>query len=289
MDVYEIVTERIIKRLKEGDIPWKKPWMTSRIPPSNLFSKKPYQGVNILLTSSTGYASPYWVTYKQAKDLGGNVKQGEKAGTIVVFYKLLETKETNSKGKPITIPFLRYSSVFNSQQCNGLEIPEEDNLNPLADFKPIPACEEILKQYKVKGPTIKENMDRACYSPFRDEVHMPSKSTFDSEEGYYTTIFHELGHSTGHKSRLNRDIKALYQSKHDYSKEELVAEMTACYLSNLSGIEQRVEDNSVAYLQGWIRALKGDKKFLVTAASKAQKAADYIQNVNGQQEVKEAA
>lgn len=290
MDVYSIVTERIVARLEAGEIPWRKPWVSSQNPPANLIAylqnKRTYQGINVWLTAAAGYSSPFWLTYKQAKDLGGNVKAGEKAGSIIVFFKSHEIEEIDENtGLAKHIPVLRYYSVFNIAQCEGIDeyLPSEHLTNPLVLFNPIESCEKIVANYRMNGPEIEHGMTRAAYSPSRDKVILPQREAFYSPEEYYTTLFHELGHSTGHETRLNRDMTGMF-GDHSYSKEELIAEFTAAYLANLTGIEHKTEENSAAYIQHWIKVLRDNKKYLVSAAAAAQKAANYIQGINAQEQ-----
>ncbi len=230
-DVYQIITDRIISQLESGTVPWHKPWnVGTHGGPQNLISKKEYRGVNVFLLSCMPYSMPYWVSYKQAQQLGGNVCKGEKS-TPVIFWKWLEKTDTET-GKPFKVPLLRYYNVFNVSQCDGIDgkIPqvEESDVEP---FEPIAECERIVEAMPDR-PEIRHGMDGGFYQPSNDFVGMPDRERFDSPEGYYTTLFHELTHSTGHKNRLNRKGIATiagYASE-TYSKEELVAEMGASIL-----------------------------------------------------------
>jgi antirestriction protein ArdC len=285
MSVYEIVTDQIIKQLESGNVPWRKPWNTAA--PCNLVSQKEYRGINTFMLSASGFPSRYWLTYAQAVKLGGHVKQGEH-GSIVVFWNIGEEK-LNAKTGKLSKPFLlRYYRVFNLAQTEGiahkLGIAE-------ASAKPVPdiaACESLVASMP-KAPAIKAS-DRAFYRPSCDEVGIPSKTVFHSSEAYYATLFHELTHSTGHSSRIGREgIEQLNSfGSESYSKEELIAEMGAAYLCGFTCIAPAVIENSAAYLRSWISALKGDSKLLVTAASAAQKAADFIRGVSAKADVTEA-
>ncbi len=274
MKAYEIITQKIIERLEKGDIPWHKPWSVQQGMPKNLITKKEYRGINVFLLASNHYPSPYWLTYKQAKDLGGNVRQGEK-GTPVVFWKWLSiTEKEDEKETEKQIPFLRYYTVFNVAQCDGFQ----DKVPGLkqSEFNPIERCEQIVNNYAGK-PEIQPS-DRAWYSPSLDKIGIPPASLFNNPEEYYSTLFHEMTHSTGHASRLDRSgIKDVspFGSK-SYSQEELVAEMGAAFLCGNAAIENKTIDNSAAYIQGWLRKLSNDKKCVIIAAAQAQKAADYI-------------
>ena len=274
VDVYQKVTDEVIAAIEGGDLPpWRKPWLGGG-PPMNLVSKKPYRGVNVFLLGIAPYACPYWVTFKQAKTLGGNVKKGEKS-RFVVYFNFIERKD-KATGKKKHIPFLRYSNVFNVEQCEGLEgkLPEAPEK---LDFQPIELCERIVNGFD-NPPTRIDGNDRAFYRPPTDELGMPTKDSFSSVEGYYATLFHEMTHATGHQSRLHRDevVGTGMFGGEDYSREELVAEMGAAMLCGEAGISPETIENSAAYLKGWLSKLRDDKRLIVTAASRAQKAADLI-------------
>lgn len=284
MNVYEIITNRITEQLEKGVIPWKKTW-TGGIEgmPQNFITKKAYRGINPFLLMSMGYSSPYWMTFNQAKAKSATVKKGEK-GTPVIFWNW--TEKTNEAGKVESIPFLKYYTVFNADQVEGLNLPVvEGEVKPV--FNPIMECEKIVEGMPLK-PVVAYGGDRACYAPSTDKVCMPEKIAFISEPEYYGTLFHELIHSTKHESRLNRkddNGKTSHFGNETYSKEELVAEFGAAFLCGVSGIETTVIENQAAYIQGWLKRLKDDSKVLVTAAAQAQKAADYILNKKAIEEV----
>jgi antirestriction protein ArdC len=277
--VYQIVTDQVIKQLASGTAPWRKPWRCE--PPSNLVSGKQYKGINPFLLASQGYGSRYWVTFNQANKLGGHIRKGEKS-SVVTFWHIGEEKTVrDADGNPRkSKPFLlRYYRVFNIEQTEGIA----DKLglgNASPRVPPIEQCEAIVK--RMPNAPVMQQSDRAWYRPSRDSVGMPSRSLFHSSEEYYSTLFHELTHSTGHSSRIGREgIEQLNTfGSESYSKEELVAEMGAAMLCGVTGISPATIPNSAAYLQGWISRLRGDSKLLVSAASQAQKAADYIQGGN---------
>ena len=276
MNVYEIVTAEIIAKLEAGNCPWKKPWNTTA--PKNLVSQKEYRGINTFLLSASGFPSPYWLTYAQAVKLGGNVKKGEH-GHIVVFWNVgteriyFKKDGTEKTGKPF---LLRYYRVFNLSQTEGIQ----SKLGIVdADSKPVPsigACDTLLANMPDR-PAIKAS-DRAWYRPSTDEIGIPDKSVFHSSEAFYATLFHELTHSTGHASRVGREGVEILNTfgSETYSKEELIAEMGSAMLCGVTGIAPVIIENSAAYLRSWISVLKGDSKLIVTAASAAQKACDYI-------------
>lgn len=282
MNVYEIITERVIANLEKGTIPWKKAWQTNGMPVQNALTKKAYRGVNVFLLNTANYSSPYWLTYKQAESRGGNVKAGEK-GNPIVFWKWNTYEKENDAGdiEEKSAPMLRYYTVFNSEQCEGLELLSL----PMGDkkayaFNAIPECERLISEIR-DIPGISHGGARAFYSPSKDAIQMPSKADFEKAEEYYSTLFHEITHSTGHHSRLNRFEEnapiAMFGSE-SYSKEELVAEMGAAFLCGTARIEPTTLDNSSAYIASWLKALKGDKKLVIMAAAKAQKAADFLLN-----------
>lgn len=275
LDVYDIVTARMIELLENGVCPWNKPWKSGAVP-SNFVSKKAYRGINVFLLAFTGFDCPYFVSFKQAAELGGTVKKGSK-GFPVVFWNWFPKRENGApvfkNGKPEMIPFLRYYTVFNLEQCEGIEWKK-----PSANaFSPIEMADAYVNGMK-NAPEIRHGGNRACYSPSFDRVQMPNKEAFATVEGYYATLFHELTHATGHEKRLAR--KGIMEIDHfgseQYSREELVAEMGSAFLCAFSGILPSTENNSAAYLANWLKALKNDKKLVVTAAGQAQKAVDYI-------------
>lgn len=270
-DVYQLITDRIIALLEAGVVPWQKPWNSVSGPPRNFISQKAYRGINLFLLHAAGYQCPFWLTFNQIESLAGKVKKGEKSFPIV-FWKIFETEE---KGEVHKIPFLRYYRVFNVLQCEG--IPWTKAGAPVAPFEPIERCEGLVRGMP-KRPAIDQGRGRAGYSPFLDRIEMPDAASFASRQAYYNTLFHELTHATGHSSRLGRkEIVEVHQFGSDpYSREELVAEMGAAFLSAEAGISPATLSQSAAYIQNWLRRLKDDRKLVVQAAAQAQKAADYI-------------
>lgn len=278
---YDKITQIIIAELEKGSIPWQKPWATAGAP-VNAKTGKEYRGINTLvlgLTAQTrGFKSNLWLTFNQAKDMGGYIKKGA-TGTPVVFWKLF-TAEDKDTGEETTIPLLRHTTAFNLDQTEGVELPESrattEHPEPL---EPIVVAERVVDNMPNK-PQMTVGGSRAFYKPSTDTVNMPERQSFKTSEGYYGTLFHELGHATGHASRLNRKGIASdrdFFGGQTYSKEELVAELTAAFVCGSIGIATTNEiTNSVAYIQSWLKALKDDRKLLVHAAAAAQKAADYI-------------
>lgn len=280
MKVEDVITQRIIEKLESGVVPWHKPWCDAGAP-KNLITKKEYRGVNVFLLACAGYASPFWASYKQISELGGVVKKGEH-GFPVVFWKFVDCKEKDESGAEISkkIPFLRYYTVFNTQQTEGIDekkIPAlEKRYN---EIEKIEQCEQVVFSMPQR-PEILNKEQRAYYVPSTDHVNMPGMETFDGSAEYYSTLFHELTHSTGHESRLNRKgITGLHSfGTQEYSKEELIAEMGAAFLCGHCQIENKTIDNSASYIKSWLRKFEDDRKMVIFAAAAAQKAVDFILN-----------
>jgi antirestriction protein ArdC len=275
--VYEIITEKIIKQLESGVAPWRKPWTCQT--PANLLTQKEYRGLNVFTLASQGFASRFWLTFNQATKLGGRIRKGEKSSPVI-FWNIGEDRETITPDgtKETSRPFLlRYYSVFNLSQTEGIGI-SASLLQETRTNDPIETCEQIVTN--MPNPPAFEQSDKAWYLPSSDAVGMPARGLFHSSEEYYCTLFHELAHSTGHAKRLHRDNfdNPVSFASESYSKEELIAEMTAAMLSGVMGIEQKTLENSAAYLKTWIARLRSDSRLLVSAASQAQKAADFIQS-----------
>jgi len=274
--VYEIITEKIIKQLESGVAPWRKPWTCQT--PANLLTQKEYRGLNVFTLASQGFPSRFWLTFNQATKLGGRIRRGEKSSPVI-FWNVGEEQEltTQDGTKETSRPFLlRYYSLFNLSQTEGIDIPES-LLQETRTNDPIETCEQIVTN--MPNPPAFQQSDKAWYLPSSDVVGMPARGLFHSSEEFYATEFHELGHSSGHPKRLHRenfDNPAHFGSE-SYSKEELIAEMTAAMLCGVAGIEQKTLHNSAAYLKTWIARLKSDSRLLVSAASQGQKAADFIQ------------
>lgn len=273
-DLYQEVTDRILATLRNGVCPWRKDWTATNDTPRN-WDNRPYRGINWLMLSTLAYKSPVYVTYKKALDLGGQVRKGEK-GQLVVFWKFFKGKDTDpNTGKNKTVPMLRHYYVFNVEQCENLPALPAVDARP---FTPLDECERIVSSMP-QAPSITENGRGSCfYRPSTDSVHMTDRHAFKSSEGFYGTLFHELGHATGHPSRLNRPgitEKANFGSD-TYSREELVAELTSANLCAHAGIASPVIENQAAYLQSWLNVLQEDTKAIVWAAGKAARAADFI-------------
>jgi antirestriction protein ArdC len=286
VDAYQLATDRIIQLLEEGTVPWRRPWRgVGDGEQRNLKSKNAYRGINQLLLMCSGYGQPWWLTFKQAKEIGAEIPKGTKT-TPVVFWKVIE--RAVEPGTPKSRPrpdgtwvtgamFLRYYRVFNVEQ---LVMPEGSVPEPVAETEPANMrALAVCKRYGDDGgPAFSHGGDRAYYSPSRDAVRMPVVAAFNSEDAYWSTRFHELVHSTGHQSRLARDGIIGLDSTHGsepYAMEELTAEMGAAMLAAVVGIDSTVEA-SAAYIASWLRVFKDDPKFVVNAAARAQRAADMI-------------
>jgi len=270
MDIYAEVTNRIIDQMEQGIIPWQKPWIAS----GNAISRatgKPYSLLNQMILGRGGE----YLTFAQCQKEGGKVRKGEKS-QMVVFWKFIEQEDEETHEKK-QVPFLRYYSVFHIDQCEGLTAKHTKPLAQTAN--PDETAERIIYDYLSReGVTLKhQEGDRAFYSPSTDSITLPLLAQFAETAEYYSTAFHELTHSTGHANRLNRLEKTAFFGTEAYSKEELVAEIGAATLVNAAGLETSSSfRNSAAYIQNWLKVLKDDKRFIVSAAGKAEKAVALI-------------
>lgn len=336
VDPFQATTDRIIQMIEEGGVmPWHKPWVGESGLPTNLSTGKVYRGINIFTLSFTPYASHYWLTFNQARDLAvkearasgrkvrkiivaeevdldgatetfkklvestyrksfyydadkdelfrGGIRAGEKKFGYVVFWKSRTWTEEKTRPDGTVeerdryVPMLKFTPIFNALQADGITIP---TVHRPEGFTSISACEQVIEEYD-RGPTVDHGGNRACYWPSRDAISLPDKDAFDRPEFYYTTRFHEEVHGTGHESRLKRKtlMDTTYAGSHQYSEEELVAEMGASFLAAHTGISiAPVIENTAAYLSHWLAVIKKDPKLLVHSASRAQKAVDYILN-----------
>lgn len=279
VDVYQMVTDRILEQMANGVIPWQKPWHGGLEGAISYTTGRPYSLLNQLLLGKEGE----YLTFNQVKERGGKVKKGAKA-QMVVFFKRFVVKEeqTNEEGekeeKQKVIPLLKHYMVFHIDDCEGIESKIDEK--PVCTLSPIESAEKVIDTYYGRE-SVKLNVrlsDKAYYSPSSDEVVSPKLEQYDSAEEYYSTLFHESTHSTGIESRCNRDMSGWFGTD-PYAKEELVAELGAAFLSNKCGLDSdKAFRNSVAYLQSWSRRFKEDKRLIVSAATKAQKAVDFILN-----------
>jgi antirestriction protein ArdC len=275
MNVSEIVTNRIIEQLEKGIIPWNKPWGSAKA--INYVTRKPYKGMNILLLDQPGE----YLTFNQCKAAGGSIKKGAKS-KMIVFWKMynkeVDADEADKKTK--TIPVLNYYNVFHISDCDGVESKIKGNEKP--ELESIPDKDEFINKY-MSNEQIRyeqEHSDKAYYTVEQDKIHLPLTKQFEGIAEYYSTLFHEMIHSTGHQKRLNRlELAQYHSSKEVRSKEELTAEIGAATLMNESGLESAGSfKNSTAYIQSWVSVLKNDTNMIIQASSRAQKAVDYIKS-----------
>ena len=275
--VYQLIADRILTLLEQGVVPWQQPWAGGW--PRNLVSSRPYRGINIFLLGCQSYTSPYWLSFpRQVNDRGGRLRRGERV-TSVVFWKPLGVTPQEAHNQEALesvttrIPVLRWYKVVNVEQCTGIEVPTP----PERIFEPLVACDQVVEAMP-QCPTIVHQGFQAWYAPSTDTIQMPVPKSFQKSEAYYSTLFHELTHATGHTSRLNRPTLTdlcPFGTTH-YSKEELVAEMGAAFLCGHTGIANTTIEDSAAYIASWMARLRNDTTLVVQAAAQAQKAVDCI-------------
>ena len=289
-DFYAEVSARIIAELEAGAAPWVKPWSATpgANTPCNAVSNRPYSGCNVVLlmmAQATAYRTPRYLTFKQALELGGNVRKGEH-GTKVVFVKQLQVQNQGAAdGSTRLIPMMKEYTVFNVDQCDNL--PDSVTIG-----KPMrarnPDTRDVLADAFLHstGADIREGQSEPLYVPNRDFISMPGFAEFKSADHFYNAVFHELTHWTGHTLRLDRDLRNRFGSR-DYAAEELIAELGAAFLRAEFGFDGDVRN--AGYLATWIELLKADKRAFFTACSKASKAADYLRGLALAEPVKRAA
>ncbi len=288
-DIYAQVTDRIVSQLEQGVVPWKSPYFSKVGLPRNFSSGRAYQGINVFLLGCQRFTSPYFLTFLQAKEMGGHVRKGER-GHMVVKYGTYQKDEDQAQGgeEAETRRYLKSYTVFHASQVEGVAFPEPENLPELTLTERTDRARAIVDAMP-HAPVMREGSAVPCYRKGTDSVHMPERGFFVSEGAYYATLFHELVHSTGHERRLarpslmeNKGMDAAGDTARKiYAEEELVAEMGASFLNAHAGIMEGEVENSAAYLQSWITALKSKdaKGWIIRAASQAQKAANFILNV----------
>lgn len=277
MSVYEIITSRILKELKKGIIPWARGWKPDYHPPTNWFTQKPYHGLNLLLLQWNGqYAS-----YKQIVDAGGKVKKGATA-TPIIFWKPFEVQEPD-KDDPQLKFCLRYYSVFEiGIDTEGIERKEISPISPVLG-------NALVKPYLASGPAIAHGYTSASYDPKKDAIRLPQVKQFHSPDHYLKTLFHEIIHSTGHSSRLQRPMDTQSEDQKYYATEELTAEIGSAFLCNFAGIDsEQIFRQNTSYIQSWLRVLEDNPRMVISAASMAQKATQYIVDYQTKDEIKVA-
>jgi len=278
--VYQIVTDRIVEALDNGVVPWSKPWKGGHALPYNMYSMNPekgrfYKGANVPLLWMSGHTDPRWLTYNQAKKNGIEIKDEEtKNSHVVVFWKFIEKKDKN--GDVInSFPILRYFRVYNAEQCkNAPALPEFPEVDPTENFE---NCQAMMDIY---GVDVEHGGARAFYNPLKDEISVPEAGQFKDVESYWATLLHEAIHSTGHDSRLERNLDS--SNKASYAFEELVAEMGSAFLCAQLGIERDdLTANHASYIAGWKQVLTGDPRAFMRAAKLARQASDYVLEYSG--------
>lgn len=300
--VCQAMTDEMLKRLERGDIPpWAREWKSGGVngPVRNAFSNTPYQGINVLNLNmamiDSGYSDPRFATWKQIQEKGGRVSTGEeKRFHYINFWKTFDQKDKqgrlvkDSNGKQKKIPFLQVYRVYNVEQTEGLNLGgfKDENAAP---FAPIETAREIWEAWNDK-PELRHGGDLAAYYSNRDLITMPKPEAFNKPEAYYATLFHEMGHATGHDKRLARPGIANPSrfGTATYAREELVAEMYAAMMCGISCIAPVTIDNHVAYCKSWADRLREDGNLLIVAAGAAQKAVDYTFATSGVAELVEA-
>ena len=274
-DIHQAITDQILAAMEQARGTGRRLWDSQPSLPLNLTTGKPYQGINTLILwaagLSHGYTSPYWLTYKQAAERGGQVRKGEH-GTVCVFYKPWESTDTNKDTGETEIvkgAVLKSFTVFNLDQVDGIEAPARE---PRAPFAAIGEAERILR---ASPAPIKTGGTQAFYRPAPDTIHLPNREAFISAESFYSVALHEMTHSTGHKSRLDRDFSGRFGTE-AYAFEELIAELGSAFLNTDLGIIGSTLQDHADYLAHWIAILKSDKKAILTAAAQASKAHGFI-------------
>ena len=283
-DVYQKVTDRIVSELERGVRPWLKPWSAGngegRITRPLRANAIPYQGINVLMLWSEaidkGYVSPGWMTFKQALALNANVRKGEHGSLVVYADKITRTETNRETGEDIEreIPFMKGYTVFNTEQIDGL--PEHFCPKPAPRSETVQRIARADSFFAATGANVVHGGSRACYVPSTDNVHMPHIDFFRDSESYYATLAHELTHWTRHATRLNRDFGRKRFGDEGYAMEELVAELGSAFLSADLELTPEVREDHASYIASWIKVLKDDKRAIFTAASHAQRAADFL-------------
>ena len=287
-DTYQRITNFVFEQLEKGNVIWQQGWNSLGLP-KNIVTGRVYQGWNVFLlnfiTLYHEFKTPYFLTYVQAMAAGGTIRRGQ-TGFPVVWWATMESKdkfiEINGERQAQTFRVPKCHTVFNIDQTHGIEFPKVEELFR-SHSEMIHACDEVINNMPNR-PGIKHGGDKAYYNKATDCITLPNVEIFHSDEAYYKTKFHELAHSTGHKSRLNREelMKSDGFGNELYSKEELTAELTAAFLCAICGIEQQTIVNSAAYIQGWLKSLQNDKRLILKAAAQAQAAANYILNISSE-------
>ncbi len=283
-DILQEVTNAVIEALERGVTPWRRPWVDGKAPtegtPHNAITGRAYSGINYVQLTMLGmrHTRAGWLTFNQCKQAGGHVRKGEH-GVPVVFWKPSERTTRGEDGSESTERFLllRTFTVFNVEQCEGLKLPVRRNAKPvLVPVDPDDAIgpARVLLE-SLSDCTLRHGGNRALYMPALDAIQLPEPQQFTSTDHYRATLAHECAHATGAKQRLDRDLTGRFGSE-AYAAEELVAELSAAMVGARLGFDTSLIEHHAAYLADWLRVLKNDRKALLTAASKAQQACDYL-------------
>lgn len=274
--VYQVINDKIIEIMKQGVIPWKQAWR-DMYAPENYYTGYKYRGINLFLLTAVSESKGYsnrWLTFRQIITLGGKLKAYSK-GYPVVFWKMVNKPKNDDLEETTPFPLLKYYIVFNSSECYGLPV-KSNQYEYLTEEDRISRCEKVIRNYK-DCPEIVFGNFSPSYQPNVDIIKIPTFQTFKSADEYYSAIYHELVHSTGHPTRLNRTLVTNSTSE-SYSKEELIAELGSAYLCSETKIDNNVIENQTAYIQSWLTTLKDDPTLLLQASSKAEKSVKYILN-----------
>jgi antirestriction protein ArdC len=285
-DVYTRVTEKIIQDIENGVRPWMKPWnaehAAGRITRPLRFNGQPYRGINVLMLWASaveqGFTAPFWMTYRQAHELGAQVRKGEK-GSLVVYANSITVEDENTEGEKESreAHFMRGYTAFNVEQIDGL--PEHYYIKPEPRFTPVQRIEHAERFFAAIGADVRYRGGRAYYSLDGDYIQMPPIEAFQNAEQFYSTLGHEQIHRTCHSSRLNRDLGRKKWGDEGYAREELVAELGAAFLCADLEITPEIREDHASYVQSWLEVLKGDRRAVFSAAAHAQRAVDYLHSL----------
>ncbi len=283
-DVYQRITDQIVSQLEQGVRPWMQPWSAggdgARIVRPRRYNGQPYNGINVLMLWSAadekGYASPVWMTFKQALEFNAHVRKGETGSLVVYADKITRTETDATTGEEAerAIPFMKGYTVFNVEQIDGL--PEHFYAKPEPKGETVQRIESAESFFAATRASIVHGGSRACYVPRTDNIHMPCIDCFRDAESYYATLAHEATHWTAHPSRLAREFGRKRWGDEGYAMEELVAELGSAFLSADLDLTPETREDHAAYIASWIKALKNDKRAIFTAASYAQRAVDFL-------------
>ncbi len=271
--IYEKVNQLITTELSQGVVPWKMPYSLN-VPflgtHKSVKGDRHYSGANAFITfliaNKRGYESNLWGTYKQWAEQGKQIRKGEKSIPILFFTKL---EKKNEQGEIEAIPVWKYYNAFNESQCEGFKANNKGYAGEIMEAEAVVLNSPLKNIETIHG--------KPAYAPHADMLFMPKRESFLSSESYYSTLFHELAHATGHEARLNRECQKGIKNfgDHSYSKEELVAELASAYLQAATGVRNEI-DQSASYCSGWLKSFNDDPKIFISAASLAQKASDFI-------------